>query len=79
MDTSLFSSKDGTLSSIAYIYIDEVGKTTKVTASGNNEAFNNELIRTVRMISNETTWKPVTQDGKIVGVVYKVPATMTFQ
>ncbi|MFN1218450.1 M56 family metallopeptidase [Chryseobacterium kwangjuense] len=79
MDVTLFSSKDGTLSSTAYISIDEAGKTTNVTASGNNEAFNNELIRTVKAISNETTWKPVTKDGKIVGVIYKVPATMTFQ
>ncbi|MCT2564555.1 M56 family metallopeptidase [Chryseobacterium herbae] len=79
MDMSPFSSKNGTLKSIAYVHIDENGKATKVTASGDNEAFTNELIRAVSVISNETGWKPATKDGKAIATIYKVPATISFQ
>ncbi|PIF43961.1 beta-lactamase regulating signal transducer with metallopeptidase domain [Chryseobacterium sp. 52] len=79
VDTSLFSSKNGTLSSTVYIHIDENGKGTKVTGSGNNEVFTNEIIKTAELINNETVWKPATKDGKAVASIYKLPATMTFQ
>lgn len=79
VDTSLFSSKNGTLSSTVYIHIDENGKGTKVTGSGNNEVFTNEIIKTAELINNETVWKPATKDGKAIASIYKLPATMTFQ
>lgn len=79
VDTSQFSPKNGTLSSTVYIHIDETGKGTKVTGSGNNEVFTNEIIRTAELINNETVWKPATKDGKAIASLYKLPATMTFQ
>ncbi|KMQ66732.1 hypothetical protein ACM46_04280 [Chryseobacterium angstadtii] len=79
MDTSIFDFKKGTLKSTAYIHIDETGKITQVTATGDNEAFTNELLRTAKAISSEASWKPATKDGKAVATIYKLPATMTFQ
>ncbi|WP_223609167.1 M56 family metallopeptidase [Chryseobacterium sp. OSA05B] len=79
VDTRLFSSTNGTLSSMVYIHIDENGKGTKVTGSGNNEVFTNEIIKTAELINNETVWKPATKDGKAVASIYKLPATMTFE
>lgn len=70
--------KGKTISAQAYIYIDEAGKTTNVTTSGDNELFNKEFQKTITEISNETTWKPAIKDGKAVASVLKIPATMTF-
>ncbi|MGG5209480.1 M56 family metallopeptidase [Chryseobacterium sp. MIQD13] len=78
-NTSLLGPSKGVISSTAYIYIDETGKTTKVTTSGDNEAFNNELMRTTKAASSEADWKPATKDGKAIASVYKLPATMSFQ
>lgn len=78
-DTSSIQSKKGTISSTAYIHIDETGKATNVTATGDDEIFTKEFIRTATLISNEITWKPATKDGKAIASIYKLPATMTFQ
>ncbi|MDR6465360.1 M56 family metallopeptidase [Chryseobacterium sediminis] len=78
IDTSHFEPKYGTITSTAYIHIDETGKTTQVTTSGDNEILNRELLKTVTEISNNTVWKPATKDGKPIASVLKVPATMTF-
>ncbi|MDQ0066958.1 M56 family metallopeptidase [Chryseobacterium lathyri] len=79
LDTSVLEHKKGFMKSTAYIHIDETGKATKITASGDNEIFNNELIKTATAISTETTWKPATRDGKPIATIYKLPATMSFQ
>lgn len=63
---------------MVYIHIDEAGKATNVTTSGDNEVFNKEFLKTVTAISDETTWKPAMKDGKAIASVLKVPATMTF-
>jgi len=78
-DTSMLDFKKGTIKSVVYIHIDDTGKATKVTTEGNNEVFNNELLKTATAISTETTWKPATRDGKPIATIYKFPATMTFQ
>jgi len=80
LDTSVLDhKKGGFISSAAYIHIDETGKTTKITVSGDNEIFNNELLKAATAISDETTWKPATKEGKPVATIYKLPATMSFQ
>ncbi|UKB79840.1 M56 family metallopeptidase [Chryseobacterium sp. MEBOG07] len=78
IDTSNLESKNGSITSTAYIHIDETGKTTQVTTSGDNEILNRELLKTVSAISNNTVWIPATKDGKAIASVLKVPATMTF-
>ncbi|WP_284462005.1 M56 family metallopeptidase [Chryseobacterium sp.] len=78
MDTGALEPLNGTITATAYLHIDDLGKMTNVTVSGNNETFNKEFLKTVTAISNETTWKPATKDGKAIASVLKVPATMTF-
>jgi len=78
MDISNLDGHNGTITSMAYIHINENGKTTQVTTSGENEIMNRELLKTVTEISNETSWKPAMKDGKAIASVLKVPATLTF-
>lgn len=78
MDVSAIEPLKGTITSMAYIHIDEKGKATDVTTSGNNEIFNKEFLRTITDINNEITWKPAVKDGKAIASVLKIPATMTF-
>lgn len=78
MDISKMETLKGVIKSVAYIYIDENGKTTKVTTSGDNEMFNNELFKAVTTIGNEVTWTPGTQNGKAIAAVVKLPATLSF-
>lgn len=78
MDVSNLGGYNGTITSMAYIHINENGKTTQVTTSGENEIMNRELLKTVTEISNETSWKPAMKDGKAIASVLKVPATLTF-
>lgn len=78
VDVSNLGSYNGPITSTAYIHINEMGKTTEVTTSGENEILNRELLKAVTEISNETNWKPAMKDGKAIASVLKVPATMTF-
>lgn len=78
LDVSNLGGYSGTITSTAYIHINEMGKTTEVTTSGENEILNRELLKTVTEISNETNWKPAMKDGKAIASVLKIPATMTF-
>ncbi|WP_276875403.1 M56 family metallopeptidase [Chryseobacterium joostei] len=78
MDTGALEPLNGTITATAYLHIDDLGKMTNVTVSGNNETFNKEFLKTVTAISNETIWKPATKDGKAIASVLKLPATMTF-
>jgi len=78
MDVSNLGNHSGPITSTAYIHINEAGRTTQVTTSGENEILNRELLKTVTEISNETNWKPAMKDGKAIASILKVPATMTF-
>jgi len=78
MDTGALEPLNGTITATAYLHIDDLGKMTNATVSGANDTFNREFLKTVTAISNETTWKPATKDGKAIASVLKVPATMTF-
>ncbi len=78
VDVSNLGDYKGPITSTAYIHINESGKTTQVTTSGENEILNRELLKTVTEISNETVWIPAMKDGKAIASILKVPATMTF-
>ncbi|MCQ9634501.1 hypothetical protein MP477_05980 [Chryseobacterium sp. WG23] len=78
MDVSKMKAFKGVIKSVAYIYIDENGKTTKVTTSGDNEIFNSELLKTLTVLGNEVTWTPGTQNGKAIAAVVKLPAALSF-
>lgn len=76
MDLSALQSVNGIIKGIAYIHIDQTGKATNVTTSGDNDIFNKEFLRTMTAISNETSWKPAMKDGHPIASVLKIPATM---
>ena len=78
-DSSAFGKKDGTLKTSIYITIDENGKTKDVRAEGPNQAFNNEAIRTLKLVTQDKLWKPATEEGKAAATVFQFPITMNFQ
>lgn len=78
VDVSNLGDYKGPITSTAFIHINEAGKTTQVTTSGENEILNRELLKTVTEISNETVWIPAMKEGKAIASILKVPATMTF-
>ncbi|MBP2617160.1 beta-lactamase regulating signal transducer with metallopeptidase domain [Chryseobacterium jejuense] len=78
MDVSALQPIKGVIKATAYIHIDQTGKATNVTTSGDNDIFNKEFLKTMTAISNDTNWKPATKDGHPIASVLKVPATMNF-
>ena len=78
MDLSELQPVTGVIKGMAYVHIDQTGKVTNVTTSGDNDIFNKEFLRTMTAISNETSWKPAMKDGQPIASVLKIPATMTF-
>ncbi|NML68759.1 M56 family metallopeptidase [Chryseobacterium sp. RP-3-3] len=79
LDTSIFSGKEKFVKTTAFIHIDETGKVNQITASGDNENFNKEMIKTITVVNNGAAWKPATRNGKAIASIYKLPATMSFQ
>lgn len=78
-DISFFENKTGTISTAIIISVDENGKTTDVKANGDDAAFNNEAVRTVKLATNNKTWKPATENGKPAKSVFKLPLKMQFE
>lgn len=73
-----FEKKSGTISTSIMISIDENGNTTNITATGDDPAFNEEAVRTVKFVTNNKTWKPATENGKPVKSVFKLPLKIMF-
>ena len=78
-DTSIFNGKEKVIKSTAFIHIDETGKVNQITASGDNDGFNKEIIKTITAVNKGAAWKPATKNGKAIASIYKFPATMSFQ
>ncbi len=78
-DSSAFEKKDGTLKTNIYITIDENGVTKDVRAEGPNTAFNNEAVKTMKIVTQGKLWKPATEEGKSAATVFQFPITMNFQ
>jgi len=76
---SVLDGKKGFIKSVVLLNLDENGKITKISATGDNTAFNNELTRAATAANNETLWKPATRNGKPEATVFKLPVTMTFE
>lgn len=77
-DTSKLNGK-GMLRSNLYITIDENGNTKEIKAEGDNDQFNTEAIRTLKMVTEGKVWKPATEEGKPAATVFRLPITMNFQ
>lgn len=76
-DSSTLTGK-GTIRSILYISIDENGKTIDVKAEGDSSNFNKEAIKAMKLVTEDQTWKPATEEGKAAATVFKLPLTMNF-
>lgn len=76
---SVLDGKKGFIKSVVLLNLDENGKITQISATGDNIAFNNELTRAANAANNETLWKPATRNGKSEATVFKLPVTMTFE
>jgi beta-lactamase regulating signal transducer with metallopeptidase domain len=78
-DTNLFAGKEGLIKSTALIHIDETGKVGQITATGNNEKFNNELVRTLIALNKDKKWNPATRNGIPTSTIVRFPAAISFQ
>ncbi len=63
---------------INYI-VDEKGKVTDVTATGNDEVFSTEAVSAFKKANENVVWKPAEKDGEPVRYRMKMPMTMSFQ
>lgn len=77
-DTSKFYS-GGKLQATVVFKIDEKGKASDFRVDGNNAAFMNETKRTVQKVAESVTWKPATENGKVISSDFKLPLTMVFE
>lgn len=76
---AIFKGDEGLVKSDINFTINEKGEVSNVQANGNNEIFNTEAIRSVKLANENITWKPATKDGKPVRYIFKIPLTMTFE
>lgn len=77
-NTSIFTGGEGLMKTIVHFIIDENGNVSDFTAEGNNEKFNQEALRSIKVSSQEKTWTPAMKDGKNVKYEFKMPLTMHF-
>ncbi|RQP14417.1 MAG: hypothetical protein EAS48_01670 [Chryseobacterium sp.] len=69
----------GIVKAAAEIKIDAAGNVTDIAVRGENETFNNELLRTLHAVTDGVVWKPATEDGKAVTSLFRLPITMNFE
>ncbi|MCX8522773.1 M56 family metallopeptidase [Chryseobacterium formosus] len=78
-DGSIMKGDEGTLKSVIYFNVDENGKVNNFNATGENEKFNTEAIRVVKLANQDAVWKPAQKDGKAIKYRYQIPLTMNFE
>ncbi|MEG0928685.1 energy transducer TonB [Chryseobacterium sp.] len=77
-DSSGFESGDVMKTTVTFI-VEMDGTISGVKANGNNADFNNEAIRTVKLISNKGKWTPAkNKKGEFVRSYFKIPISMKF-
>lgn len=77
-DGSGFESEDVVKTTVTFI-VEMDGTISGVKANGTNADFNNEAIRTVKLISNKGTWIPAkNKKGEFVRSYFKFPISMKF-
>ena len=76
---AVFKGDEGLVRSNITFTIDEKGDVSNIKTMGNNEVFNNEAYRVVKLANENIIWKPATKDGKPVKYIFKIPLAMTFE
>ena len=74
-----FKGDEGIVKSNITFTINEKGEVSNIRSTGNNEIFNNEAIRAVKLANENITWKPATKDGNNVAYRFQIPLTMKFE
>lgn len=68
----------GTIKTTVHLTIEKDGSVSNIFATGDNEQFNAEAVRTAKKISKNTKWIPATKNGEPVVYVFRLPLTMSF-
>lgn len=76
---AIFKGDENTVKTNIVFIINEKGEVSDVRANGNNEIFNKEAIRTVKLANENISWKPATKDGNNVAYRFQLPLTMKFE
>ncbi|AZA79609.1 energy transducer TonB [Chryseobacterium sp. G0186] len=77
-DSSGFESEDVMKTAVTFI-VEMDGTISGVKANGTNADFNNEAIRTVKLISSKGKWTPAkNKKGEFVRSYFKIPISMKF-
>lgn len=76
---AVFKGDENTVKTNIVFIINEKGEVSDVRADGNNEIFNKEAVRTVKLANDKITWKPATKDGNNVAYRFQLPLTMKFE
>lgn len=78
-DGSIMKGDEGILKSVIYFNVDENGKVDNFNANGENEKFNTEALRVVKLANQDAVWKPAQKDGQATKYRYQIPLTMNFE
>lgn len=78
-NTSVLNGDEGLIKTTIYVSIDEKGNVSNVIAEGDNQKFNAEAVRALKVANEGKIWKPATEDSNPVKTVYRMPITMKFE
>ncbi|MBD3904299.1 M56 family metallopeptidase [Chryseobacterium sp. Ch-15] len=74
----IFGETNGLVRSTITFVVDKNGSIRDLKAEGENEKFNNEVLRVAKEANENVTWKPATKDGEPVAYRYNLPIAMQF-
>lgn len=77
-NSAIFGETSGLVRSTITFVVDKNGSIRDLKAEGENEKFNNEVLRVTKEANENITWKPATKDGEPVAYRYNLPMTMQF-
>ncbi|MBF8457861.1 hypothetical protein IV494_11785 [Kaistella sp. G5-32] len=77
-DTSVLTGNEGLLKSSLNLTINAEGKVINIVAKGDNEVFNKEAERAMKIANGDKVWIPATEKGIPKETVFYIPMTMQF-
>ena len=77
-NSAIFSDSQGLVKSTITFVVDKNGSIRDLKTEGENEKFNNEVLRVTKEANENITWKPATKDGEPVAYRYNLPMAMQF-
>lgn len=77
-NSAIFGETNGLVRSTITFVVDKNGSIRDLKTEGENEKFNNEVLRVTKEANENITWKPATKDGEPVAYRYNLPMAMQF-